>query len=112
MLLPHRNFSSGIQLVFTSHNLTSLRVNPDDKEPQIEEMSINEIINGGNRFPGLAPLIHRFLQDTATEIETSCHIRVIPRYLKVFILIDYLGVSRSYNPAFEFEFDDLGWMDS
>ena len=52
------------------------RINPDEKEPVVEELTINEIINGGKGFPGLIPFMHRFLQDTATEIETSCKVKV------------------------------------
>jgi len=51
------------------------RINPDEDEPIIKELTIDQIINGGSGFPGLVPFIERFLQDTATEIETSCQIK-------------------------------------
>lgn len=51
------------------------RVNPDEDEPVIKELSADEIMNGGSGFPGLVPFIDRFLQDTATEIETSCKVK-------------------------------------
>lgn len=54
----------------------NFRINPDEKEPVVEELTINEIINGGKGFPGLIPFMHRFLQDTATEIDTSCKVKV------------------------------------
>ena len=53
------------------------RINPDEDEPIIKELTIDQIINGGSGFPGLVPFIERFLQDTATEIETSCQIKVL-----------------------------------
>jgi len=51
------------------------RTNPDEDEPIIKELTIDQIINGGCGFPGLVPFIERFLQDTSTEIETSCQIK-------------------------------------
>merc|ERR1711953_1179770 len=72
------------------------RINPDEKEPIVEELTINEIINGGKGFPGLIPFMHRFLQDTATEIETSCKVK------------DYLDLiaSRSKNELMT----SAGWI--
>ena len=52
------------------------RINPDEDEPVVKELTIDQIINGGSGFPGLVPFMERFLQDTATEIETSCQIKV------------------------------------
>ena len=51
------------------------RINPDENEPEIKELTVDQIINGGAGFPGLIPFIHRFLQDTATEIDVSCQIK-------------------------------------
>jgi len=72
------------------------RINLDEKEPIVEELTINEIINGGKGFPGLIPFMHRFLQDTATEIETSCKVK------------DYLDLiaSRSKNELMT----SAGWI--
>ena len=52
------------------------RINPDEDEPVVKELTIDQIINGGSGFPGLVPFMERFLQDTATEIEISCQIKV------------------------------------
>jgi len=59
----------------TSNQKFYFRSNPDENTPKIRELTINEVINGGKGFFGLIPYVQRFLDDTATDIDTRMHIQ-------------------------------------
>lgn len=44
-------------------------------EPDIIEMSINEIINGSDRFPGCVHLIKDYLSNLDVDVDTQCTIK-------------------------------------
>ncbi|CAL1290589.1 unnamed protein product [Larinioides sclopetarius] len=53
-------------------------------ECQYTEMTINEIINGkGNEFPGLVPLIQKFLTSMDIDVDTQCSIQQYLQLIKL-----------------------------
>lgn len=46
-----------------------------DSEPEIVEMSVNEIVNGSERFPGCVHLIKDYLSNLDVDVDTQCTIR-------------------------------------
>lgn len=46
----------------------------DDNSEEYELMTINEIINGKENFPGLVPLIHSYLGSMDVDVNTHCTI--------------------------------------
>ena len=44
-------------------------------ECELEEMSLDEIVNGSSNFPGCIPLIHQYLSYLDIDAETQCTIR-------------------------------------
>ena len=76
--------SSILGTIFFALFFPMFRINPDEDEPVVKELTIDQIINGGSGFPGLVPFMERFLQDTATEIETSCQIKVFLSFFPDF----------------------------
>jgi glutamate--cysteine ligase catalytic subunit len=47
----------------------------NNKESLTEEMSINEIVNGSDSFPGCIPLIKDYLSNLDIDVDTQCTIR-------------------------------------
>ena len=43
-------------------------------EPKIVKMECNEVFNGSERFPGLIPLIKKYLKSMEVDVDTQCTI--------------------------------------
>nr|AFP33287.1 gamma-glutamylcysteine synthetase [Dugesia japonica] len=54
-----------------SESNDKMRITPENCHV---ELSINEIINGGDNFPGLVPLIRQYLQMVDADVDTMCSI--------------------------------------
>lgn len=60
------------QKFFFRRNIHDSSVNT---EPDIIEMSVNEIINGSDRFPGCVHLIKDYLSNMDVDVDTQCTIK-------------------------------------
>jgi glutamate--cysteine ligase catalytic subunit len=77
----------------TSSNDVLTGTDKNTQENVIELMSINEIINGKDEFPGLLQLIRDYLNNIDVDVETQCAIK---QYLR---FIEYRAKGRLLTPA-------------
>ena len=49
--------------------------NNNDSEPEMIEMSVNEIVTGSERFPGFVHLIKDYLSNIDVDVDTQCTIK-------------------------------------
>jgi glutamate--cysteine ligase catalytic subunit len=52
----------------------------DDSE--LEEMSVNEIVNGSDRFPGFIQLIKDYLSNLDIDVDTQCTIKQYLQFIE------------------------------
>jgi glutamate--cysteine ligase catalytic subunit len=69
-----RNACLGETFYFRKNISEKTTNNPGD-ENEIVKMSINEIVNGSDRFPGCIPLIKEYLSNLDVDVDTQCTIR-------------------------------------
>lgn len=49
--------------------------NNDQAEVELEEMTVNELVNGSDRFPGFIQLIKEYLSNLDIDVDTQCTIK-------------------------------------
>lgn len=59
-------------------------INSNDRKEEIEvdEMSINEIVNGSDRFPGFISLIKEYLSNLDIDVDTQCTIKQYLQFIE------------------------------
>lgn len=72
--------ANGSEKFWFRKNITGKKSNEENCEDEYELMTVDQIINGKDSFPGLVPLIHSYLGSMDVDADTHC---TIQQYLRL-----------------------------